>query len=152
MGATQAESLSDRKDILLVEYQKAQDSAEHHDRLLWTTAALILGGMAALFGLAIGRDAWRAQRWIVPLIGLLLCAALVFFPRTFRHIRKKKYDRCKVIERELGMEQHSQLQDDYPPAWIRGRLRIRQICVLRVVNLLFALGWVWLLYQAFSDR
>jgi len=100
----------------------------------------------------MSRDACPAQRWVIPVIGLVLCAALLFFPRTFRHIKTKKYDRCKAIERELGMEQHLQLEGDYPPALIRGHLRIKLNWILHVVNTLFALGWTWFLCQAVSGK
>jgi hypothetical protein len=44
------------------------------------------------------------------------------------------------------MEQHSKL--DYPKPWICGCLRIKQIWFLDFVNVLFFVGWVWLLYLA----
>jgi len=37
------------KEVLLVEYQAAQESAQHHDNLIWTVTALIWGGMFVLF-------------------------------------------------------------------------------------------------------
>ena len=36
------------KEVLLVEYQAAQESAQHHDNLVWTVTALIWGGMLVL--------------------------------------------------------------------------------------------------------
>jgi hypothetical protein len=41
---------ADKTDLqaLLVEYDKAQDSAQHHDSLVWTSVSFIFGGMLVL--------------------------------------------------------------------------------------------------------
>jgi hypothetical protein len=40
--------------VLLVEYGKAQDSAEHHDNLVWSIASLNWVGSAVLLGFVFG--------------------------------------------------------------------------------------------------
>lgn len=39
---------------LMLEYEKAQDSAEHHDSLGWTSVSFVFGGMLVLLGFALG--------------------------------------------------------------------------------------------------
>ncbi len=45
--------LTRRHQILLVEYQTAQDSAEHHDALLWNVTAIIWGANLVLIGFVL---------------------------------------------------------------------------------------------------
>lgn len=98
------------EQILLVEYGKAQDSAEHHDTLLWAAISLIVTGMGALVGFSLraspaaGRP---ADKLFFAICGLVLSVLLCFFVWTFAALRNQKYKRCKEIEFRLGMEQHS---------------------------------------------
>ncbi len=136
-----ADEEPDRHENLRVEYQKAQDSAEHHDNLAWAVVGLILSGIAVLFGLTLGGSDAKLPLWIVSASGLGLCALLSFFVEQFAHVRNQKYSRCKTIERELGMEQHSSL--DYPKRLFG--LTIKQRHVVHFISGLFALGWIILL-------
>jgi hypothetical protein len=45
----------DKTDLqaLFLEYDKAQDSAQHHDTLLWTSVSFIFGGMLVLLGFVL---------------------------------------------------------------------------------------------------
>jgi hypothetical protein len=108
------------REILLVEYQKAQDSAEHHDGLvgsftaLWVGSAVLMGFV--LSGLA-SRHAHQERVVMLFLVGLgagvtLLVAWWVF---SASKMKRTKYDRCKDIEKLLGMEQHSTLTE--PTTW-----------------------------------
>ena len=117
-----------RDSILLVEYQKSQDSAEHHDTLLWTATGLIVTGLIAIFSFAANHQ----SSLVFPVLGMILSALLWFFVYSFASFRKQKYDRCKEIELELEMKQHSESRS--------GSQRM-------VVFLLSALSFiVWLLW------
>jgi hypothetical protein len=99
----------ERRDrILIAEYQKTQDSAEHHDNLLWIVVALILSGMAAIVTLALKHPSEYvpAADFIFPSLGIILSTLLCFCVYSFGLIRNQKYGRCKAIESELGMAQH----------------------------------------------
>lgn len=99
----------DERQVKLVEYQKAQDSAEHHDRLLWQAVGLLTAGMAALVAITGSPPSNQTTfgRFYPPVFGIILSGFLVFFVWSFGRFRKQKYDRCKVLESELGMQQHS---------------------------------------------
>ena len=86
-------------EILLVEYQKAQDSAEHHDTLLWTVSGLVLVALTIFFQ-SITKDV------LASVLGLILLFALWVFANSFRYYKNISYNRCKDIEKTLGMNHH----------------------------------------------
>jgi hypothetical protein len=111
------EHLTRRDEILLAEYQKAQDSAEHHDKLLWSVVGLILSGMTGLVAFAVTRPEAQLSflvRLLLPFLGVAFAILLMLFVRSFAAIRNFKYERCKGIEKELVMEQHLKLQLQAP--------------------------------------
>jgi hypothetical protein len=99
------------REILLVEYQKAQDSAEHHDNIvgsvtsLWLGSAIFIGFV--LSGLASGDAAdYKSVLYLVIVLGMLLTVLVWTWATRVSELKKQKYERCKEIERILGMEQH----------------------------------------------
>jgi hypothetical protein len=44
---------SKKIQILLTEYNAAQSSAEHHDRLVWTVSSILWAGSLALMGIIL---------------------------------------------------------------------------------------------------
>jgi uncharacterized membrane protein YidH (DUF202 family) len=109
------EKLSRQEQILLVEYQEAQSSAEHHDRLLWTALGLLVTGMAALVAFAISRTGLSRNTQVgIPVLGMIVSFLILFVVYSFGKIRRQKYARCKAIEIKLGMEQHSKLDHPKP--------------------------------------
>jgi len=123
-----------KTEILLIEYQKAQDSAEHHDRLLWAVVGLLVTGMAALLVVQPGKTAcvYRWTRFYPPILGIIASFVLFYFVRSLRFFKNEKYKRCKVIERLLGMEQHSKLQSP----------KLRQVCVVYVLSGISLFVWI----------
>lgn len=94
------QKISDKeREILLIEYQKAQDSAEHHDTLLWTVSGIVFAALTAFFQ-SIATNIWAS------LLGIVLLFALWIFNRSFRYYKQKSYERCKEIEKILGMKHH----------------------------------------------
>lgn len=132
--ADESEKQVDQK-ILLVEYEKAQDSAEHHDQLLWIVVGLLMTGMAGLLAIQPGdrtpcESLWT--RFYPPVLGITVSGLLFYFIYSFRSIRRQKYERCKVIESLLGMEQHSKLKSPKP----------RQVYVVYVLSGVLLLVWI----------
>ena len=104
-----------KKKHLLIEYEMAQVSAEHHDNIVWQIISVIWGGSLILLGFVI--DSLNNPQLKIPIIGVgVLGILLTLF--TWYHgwiltkVKRQKYDRCKQIERELGFKQHVKL--DYP--------------------------------------
>lgn len=127
------------ENTLLVEYKQAQQSAEHHDRLLWTVSSLILAGMASLLGFVLRISDPPKKDWRVAVgafAGLLLCYLLYFFMESFAKYRNQKYNRCKVIEGLLGMKAHSETPQQY------------QRHTAKVFIAAFAITWLFLLYRS----
>jgi hypothetical protein len=98
-----------RQEVLLAEYQAAQSSAEHHDRLVWTATSIIWGGSLVLMGFILKNPLkgwWGFVQFLLCFIGILLTDFACFAQLDFRDKKNQKYDRCKEIEKILGMEQH----------------------------------------------
>ena len=128
------------RDTLLVEYQKAQDSAEHHDSLVWSVSSIVFGGMLVLIGFSLDHLADKSSELpvlCIGLLGILLTVSLWFFQSDLRSIKRKKYRRCIEIEKRLGMEQHSKL--DHPEG--------RQTIIYKCILIAFALFWIFVLLK-----
>ncbi len=94
---------------LLIEYQKAQDSAEHHDKLVWTVSSIFFAGLTALLGFIV-KDYTDIKEepitLLVSIFALIMIYSLYVFISSFRMFKNESYKRCRIIEKQLGMEQH----------------------------------------------
>lgn len=99
------------ENILLIEYKKSQDSAEHYNTLSWTISSIFLAGLFTLIGylLSFSESLKSNELKILNTLGLTASDALAFFGMLtavlllifiwqHREIRNKKYNRCKNIE------------------------------------------------------
>ena len=122
------------KEVLLVEYQAAQESAQHHDNLVWTVTALIWGGMLVLFGFVLGNldnSSLRLILILLSIIGVALTIAVLVFTLQYNSVTRQKYQRCKTIELLLGMRQHNELK------YTRGLQKI----IYSIITILFVIAW-----------
>ena len=63
------------RSALLVEYQAAQDSAQHHDNQMWSASSVIWGGNLVLLGLVFSSGLASTNPIpLIPVIGLGLLA------------------------------------------------------------------------------
>jgi hypothetical protein len=98
--------------VLLVEYQKAQDSAEHHDDYVGAVTSLWLGS-AILIGFVLsGLTAKQAADhklvfYFVAALGIFVTLLAWSWAERASTLKAQKYSRCKDIEAILGMRQHS---------------------------------------------
>lgn len=105
-----------KREVLLIEYQKAQDSAQHHDTLVWTITSLNWIGSAILMGFVIEKIGTHINVYLktallsISIVGITLSLCVWLWSRRTREVKVAKYKRCKVIEGILGMEQHSKLE------------------------------------------
>jgi hypothetical protein len=128
------------KEVLLVEYQAAQESAQHHDNLVWTVTAIIWGGMLVLFGFVLGNLDNVNLRLILTLLsilGIALTIAVWGFALQLNSVKRQKYQRCKTIETLLGMLQHRELK------YFSGLQRI----VYGIITILFIIAWLIVLWM-----
>jgi hypothetical protein len=120
-----------------LEYQTAQDSAQHHDQLLWTTTGIIWGGSLVLLGLVLASPAegsTRVIRTVIALFGLVLICVLWRFAFVWRSLRNRKYEVCKAIEEQPGfLHKHHQRESRKYPAgtmtWWYGAVSVGFILV-----------------------
>ena len=101
---------------LLVEYESAQSSAQHHDGLVWTVTNVLWALSFALFGFVVSLldkerlmslVPFRVLLTLVCFVGFSLPAYAWVFARQLARLRNSKYARCKTIERKLGLRNHS---------------------------------------------
>jgi hypothetical protein len=88
-----------KREVRLIEYQKAQDSAEHHNNIMWTLINVGIG-----FSLTILYLAYTNLEILIKLILLFIGSfALFYFSfiiESSNEMKNKKYDICKQIEKE----------------------------------------------------
>ncbi|MEH6785175.1 MAG: LapA family protein [Alcanivorax jadensis] len=97
----------------LTEYEMAQNSAEHHDNLVWSVSTLNWGVSSVLLGFVLNNITESSLGIVVLLfclIGVFLILCSWLFARQFRSIRNQKYKRCKELEKELGLVQHTNIK------------------------------------------
>jgi hypothetical protein len=104
---TQSKSKFRKNKDLLVEYQKAQDSAEHHDALAWQVSSIFFAGMLVLMGFLLSNlEDNVIPNIIISLVGIIICIILIGSLDAFHKIIQRKYDRCHEIEKLFGFNQH----------------------------------------------
>ncbi|MBI2148717.1 hypothetical protein HYU23_03485 [Candidatus Woesearchaeota archaeon] len=112
----------EKLEILLTEYNKVQDSAEHHDQLNWNVALLFITLTGGLFVLLIKKEISNPiQYWMFSLFGVSLCLFAMYFSISFNKKINNKYTRAieieKIIVANYGldfMQQHRQYENDKP--------------------------------------
>ncbi|EMV0269109.1 hypothetical protein ACP43V_13325 [Vibrio genomosp. F10 str. 9ZC157] len=119
----------------LLEYEMAQNSAEHHDNLVWSVSTLTWGVSSVLLGFVLNNIAENKLGIVILLfclIGIFLILCSWLFARQFRSIRNQKYRRCKELERELGLVQHRNIKHKEGS----------QSAMYSIIMLLFIATWV----------
>jgi ABC-type sugar transport system permease subunit len=103
---------AEQREAALVEYQAAQDSAQHHDNLVWSVTSLTWVGSVVLIGFVLStfRKATtpvvKVALLFVAAVGIALAGCVWRWTYQIRRIKIAKYRRCHVLEELLGMEQH----------------------------------------------
>jgi len=105
--------LNTDKQSLLVEYQAAQDSAQHHDNQVWTTTGIIWGAGLILIGFvvqSIGDLGLKLPVVAVCVLAILMLIYLWVMAFQLNSVKNQKYARCKELESILKLKQHSRLR------------------------------------------
>jgi hypothetical protein len=86
-------------------YELAQQSAEHHDTLLWEVTYVIWGSTTLLLGFVletIEQEPFLAL--MTALLSIFLSVMVLHFAMLYRQVRNAKYAICKEIEDALKMK------------------------------------------------
>lgn len=132
------------KEVLLVEYQAAQESAQHHDNLVWTVTTIIWGGTLVLFGFVLGgldKPNLQLILTFLSILGIALTIGVWGFALQLNSVKRQKYRRCKDIEELLGMCQHQELK------YATGSQRI----VYAIVAMNFIIVWLIVFWIVWSN-
>lgn len=103
----------ERMRALLVEYTATQNSAQHHDSLVWITTGMIWSAELVLIGFvmqSISNPLMSSVSIFACILAIVLLVYLWLNYFSFRTIRYQKYERCKKIERILYLKQHTTLK------------------------------------------
>lgn len=98
-----------RLDVMLCEYNAAQDSALHYNSLLWQVISIFTAANAVLVGIGLS----IAPQACTTLSGFLLILGAAFLgmlmngfawacSEVFRTFQANKYDRSKAIEQQIS--------------------------------------------------
>lgn len=96
-------------EVLLVEYQMAQSSAQHHEHISWVVTGICWTANAFIMGAIINvpsEDKNEVSILLLSLIGLLIAFFQWKQDKYLQKVKLAKYLRCKTIEKSLGMRQH----------------------------------------------
>ena len=128
------------------EYLAAQDSAQHHDNLIWTATGLVWTDNFVLLGFIIQSTSSGDTGLFVPLasfLGALLTAAAWRMVLVWNEVMNAKYRRCRELEVQLRMNQHRAVEAIYP----RGEMKFWY----GLVSVIFLVAWlVYFVYGAWS--
>lgn len=130
-------------EFFLTEYEMAQDSAQHHDNLVWSVSTLMWGVSAVLLGFVLSSLKDKENPLIICMfciLGVTIIFCAWYFTRQFRSIRGQKYKRCKELEAIFSFKQHTDLK--HPES--------SQTNIYSAVMLLFLATWVAVLVKVFS--
>ncbi len=131
------------KATLLVEYQAAQSSAQFHDGLIWSVTNVLWIAALVLFGFILTQMQNEALRVLLTALSVLGLSLVVFAwicALQFNSIKNQKYKRCKEIEADLGMTQHTRLE--YPRYF--QRVMYGGVMVVFVVSWSLLLIFIWI--------
>jgi hypothetical protein len=145
-GNRKKEPSRETTTMLQLEYEKAQDSAEHHDRLLWYVTSIVWTGNLIVLGQIANLTEIQLTRIPVILVSVLALVLNLFLwaaSYQFRLIKKQKYGFCKQLEKDKVREmlgQHTNVR--YPPGvmWT----------LYSFVTILFLVVWLAILFIAAS--
>ena len=132
------ESTND-KEVLLVEYQASQSSAQFHSGLIWSVSNFLWATALVLYGFILTQINTVELSILLTglsVLGILLILFSWVFALQFNSITNQKYQRCKEIESTLGMSQHTNLKYQ----------KYSQRFIYWIIIKLFILCWIVLIF------
>jgi len=125
---------------LLVEYQKAQDSAQFHDGVVWTSTGISWAMSVVLLGFALAHLDLKIPITAAAVLGVCVVCFQLQVQALCRSIKGQKYERCRQIEGKLGMRANRELK--YRPA--------QQTLFYRAISVCFIALWACVLFVAWT--
>lgn len=151
MNGPNNEEGQDRRGEILLEYELAQQSAEHHDTLLWEVTAIIWSANTLMLGFAFETSSSSPQGIVFAgaILGIFLSAFAHLHVRISGWVKRQKYAICHVIERELALShrQHLEMLETYPLG--HRRLAGIQTKVHLFLTICFILAWAYVAWHSF---
>jgi len=127
------------KKDLRVEYLASQQSAEHHDKLVWQVSSIMWATNSLLIGFSLQGIHDKIPRYLttfIAILGIVIVIGVWIFSSQLRDLKRQKYDHCKEIEGKLGLTQHGQTR--YPAG--------AQAYLYGFIMIIFIIVWLAILY------
>jgi hypothetical protein len=145
-GRLMNKSLPENRSDLLVEYEAAQASAEHHDTLVWSVTSIFWGASFILLGFIVDKITDGNVKTLVLItvlasFGIILCVAVWKIAFGFNRIKNQKYDRCREIEDKFNFTNHINTHKQYSKGIQRCIYSFIMICF--IIIWIFVLTWTW---------
>jgi len=106
-----------RQIVLLKEYEKAQDAAEYADNIGWQVTGIIIGAMAIMLSFLIGNInsfELKIMNFLLSVLGIFLALLCILTFLYCQVIKDNAYNRCREIEKDVGMKLHTLIKKGYP--------------------------------------
>jgi hypothetical protein len=131
-------------------YEMAQQSAEHHDTVLWEATYIVWGSTTLLLGFVLEAiDQQPALCLITAVLSIFMTIMVLVLALSFRKVRNRKYAICREIENALSFQwkQHQEMEGPIYPKGIQTRWYVGATFVFVVVWLCVAAKCIHLLYK-----
>jgi hypothetical protein len=98
-----------KNEIALEEIKLAQERILHNETLIWSIGSILNSSIFILFGISIN----NVNKFFPFIIAASILVSLlwILFEIRYRNINNVFYKRIQILEKELGMHLHSQLDE-----------------------------------------
>jgi len=117
-----------------LEYQKAQDSAEHYDTMVWTLISLGIVASALILYQVWSKNEYNPHGLLLLFMGAFILFYFSYLIESANEKKNLKYAVCKKIEREYNFIGQNILVEELPLA----KTNYRGIRLLRIMKFLLS--------------
>jgi len=140
-----ANSKNHKLRVLLTEYEAAQQSAQHHDTLVWTVSSIMWTANLLIMGFIINNIKNASLLLVVIflyILGIATISGVWLFMCQFNKLKRQKYERCKTIEETIEAEFEVKMEQHRGVKWPEGCQRIFYSALM----ILFIVAWTSVLF------
>jgi len=136
----------ERRETLLVEYQLSQEMHNYYGKILWQIGAIFLGGSIGAFGIVVSESIGTMPTplplwfWVIQ---LTMTVGFILFHSRLRNLAYIHLQRCIAIEKELGMKQHTNKEENVGGlgGWVVSLGFCTTLLILTLIIALYMMGF-----------
>lgn len=143
-----SQAVEQSEEVSRLTYETAQQSAEHHDTVLWEATYIVWGSTTLLLGFVL--EAINQQPFLCLItagLSIFMTIMVLVLVLSFRKVRNRKYAICQEIEGALSFKwkQHQEMEAPTYPKGKQTRWYIAATVVFVLVWLCVAGQSIYLL-------